>query len=68
MSKIVGGQLIETMSEAMLRLLKQYETVEIDKTYRTTVLAMAARHELVIDAERKNGVLVVSRFPARGPQ
>jgi hypothetical protein len=58
---IVNGQLHEDFETCILRLVTQYDKVEISEDYRAQVLSMAARRLICIEADTKK--LSVCRLP-----
>lgn len=63
-TQIVNGQLIEDLPTAILRLVKQYDTVQVSNEYLPTLLTMAASQQITINsqASQKN-YTDVSAFP-----
>jgi hypothetical protein len=66
-TRIVNGQRIEDFQTAILRLVQEYDTVQVSNEYLPRLLRMAADQKLTINnvASRKN-YTDVSAFPRIG--
>ena len=62
--QIIDGLLIEDFESAILRLVKQYDTVQVSDEYLPTLLRMAADHKITINSKpSKKNYTDVSAFP-----
>ena len=66
-SRIVNGKRIEDFQTAILRLVQEYDTVQVSNEYLPRLLRMAADQKITINntASRKNHT-DVSAFPRIG--
>ena len=66
-TQIVNGQQIEDFETAILRLVKEYDTVEVSNEYLPRLLRLAADQQITINSSstRKN-YTDVSAFPLIG--
>lgn len=63
-TQILNGQIIEEFPTAILRLLKQYDTVEVSNEYLPALLRMAANQQITIHSQpSQKNYTDVSAFP-----
>jgi len=63
-TRINDGQLIEDFQSAILRLVEQYDTVEVSNEYLPRLLRMAANQKITINSKSsKKNFTDVSAFP-----
>lgn len=62
--QIANGQIIEDFQSAILRLVKQYDTVQVSNEYLPALLRMAADQKITINSRSsKRNYTDVSAFP-----
>lgn len=66
-TQIVNGQRIEDFQTAILRLVKEYDTVEVSNEYLPRLLRLAADQKITINSSSTNkNYTDVSAFPLLG--
>jgi hypothetical protein len=65
-TQINDGQLIENLQTAVMRLVRQYDTVEVSNEYLPMLLRMAADQKITINSRSsKKNYTDVSAFPVQ---